>query len=44
MNEQALKQLMAQGLGAFKAGAQIGAKAADEIENDAKNPQLKAAL
>ena len=44
MNEQALKQLMAQGLGALKAGAQIGAKAADEIENDAKNPQLKAAL
>ena len=44
MNEQALKQLMAQGLGALKAGGEIGAKAADEIENDAKDSQLKSAL
>ncbi len=44
MNEQALKQLIAQALGALKAGGQIGAKAADEIENSAKNPELKAAL
>ena len=44
MNEQALKQLMAQGLGALKAGGQIGAKAADDIESDASNAQLKQAL
>ena len=43
-HEQALKQLMAHGLGALKKGGQIGAKAADEIENDASNPQLKTAL
>ncbi len=44
MNEQALKQLMAQGLGSLKAGGQIGAKATDDIENDAKDSQLKSAL
>ena len=35
---------MAQGLGALKAGGQIGAKAADDIESDASNAQLKQAL
>ena len=44
MNEQALKQLIAQGLGALKAGGEVGAKAADDVESDAKDPQLKAAL
>ena len=44
MNEQALKQLIAQGLGALKAGGEIGAKAADDVESDAKDQQLKAAL
>ena len=44
MDTQALKQLTVQGLGALKSGAEIGARAADEIENDATNPDLKAAL
>ena len=44
MNEQALKQLIVQGLAALKSGGQIGAKAADDVENDARNPELKAAL
>lgn len=44
MNEQALKQLVAQGLGSLKAGGQIGADATDDVENSAKNPDLKTAL
>ena len=44
MNEQALKQLMAQGLAALKAGGQLGSQAASDIEQDAKNPELKTAL
>ena len=44
MDTQALKQLTAQGLGALKSGGEIGARAADEIENDATNPDLKATL
>lgn len=44
MDTQALKQLMVQGLGALKSGAEISARASDEIENDATNPELKAAL
>ncbi len=44
MNEQALKQLMAQGLAALKAGGKIGSQAAADVEQSAQNPQLKAAL
>ncbi len=44
MNEQALKQLMAQGLASLKAGGKIGSQAAGDIEQDAKDPQLKTAL
>ncbi len=43
-HEQALKQLIAQGLGALKTSGEIGAKAADDIQNAATNPQLKASL
>lgn len=39
-----LKQLVAQGLAAMKAGGDIAAKATDEISGDAQNSQLKAAL
>ena len=42
-NEQ-LKPLIQQGLAALKAGGQIAAAATAEIQNDARNPQLKAAL
>ena len=42
-NEQ-LKPLIQQGLAAMKAGGKIAARAADEIEDDARNPQLKQAL
>ena len=42
-NEQ-LKPLIKQGLAAMKAGGKIGARAADEIENDARNSQLKQTL
>lgn len=41
MNEESLKQLIAQGLGALQAGAKVGAKAADDVENDASNAELK---
>lgn len=44
MANQQLKQLITQGLAALKAGSQIAAGATDEIQNDARNPQLKAAL
>lgn len=44
MNDEALKQLMAQGLGSLKAGALLGSQAADDIENSAHNPELKTAL
>lgn len=42
-NEQ-LKPLIQQGLAALKAGSQVAAGATAEIQNDARNPQLKAAL
>ncbi len=42
-NEQ-LKPLIQQGLAALKAGSRIAAGATAEIQNDARNPQLKAAL
>lgn len=41
MNEESLKQLIAQGLGALQAGSKIGAKAAADVENDASNAELK---
>jgi ferritin-like metal-binding protein YciE len=43
-NEQQLKTLVQQGLAALKAGSQVAARATDEIQNDARNPQLKQAL
>jgi ferritin-like metal-binding protein YciE len=42
-NEQ-LKQLISQGVAALKAGSKVAAAATDEIQNDARNPQLKQAL
>jgi len=44
MNNDALKQLVAQGLAAMKAGSKIAAGATSEIQNDARHPDLKAAL
>ena len=44
MDNEALKTLIQQGLAALKAGSQVAAQATDEIQNDARNPQLKAAL
>nr|GFD13431.1 hypothetical protein [Tanacetum cinerariifolium] len=42
-NEQ-LKQLITQGVAALKAGSKVAADATAEIQNDARNPELKAAL
>ena len=42
-NEQ-LKTLISQGIAALKAGSKIAADATAEIQNDARNPQLKQAL
>ena len=39
-----LKQLVAQGLAAMKAGSDVAAQATGEISGDAKHPALKAAL
>lgn len=44
MADDNLKQLVAQGLAAMKAGSDVAAKATDEISNDAKNTELKSAL
>lgn len=44
MNNDALKELVAQGLSAMKAGGDVAAKATDEIGNDASAPELKQAL
>lgn len=44
MADDNLKQLVAQGLAAMKAGSDVAAKATDEINNDAKHPALKSAL
>ena len=42
-NEQ-LKQLISQGVAALKAGSKVAAEATAEIQNDARNPELKSAL
>ena len=44
MNNDALKQLVTQGLAAMKAGSKIAEQATAEIQRDARNPDLKAAL
>ena len=44
MNHDALKQLVAQGLAAMKAGGKVAAAATSEIQNDARHPDLKVAL
>ena len=44
MNNDALKTLVAQGLAAMKAGSGVAAAATAEIRNDARHPDLRAAL
>lgn len=44
MNDGALKTLVAQGLTAMKAGSHVAAQATAEIQQDARHPELKAAL
>ena len=44
MATEQLKTLIQQGLAALKAGSKVAASATDEIQNDARNPQLKQAL
>lgn len=44
MEKQNLKELIKQGFAAMQAGSDVAAKATAEIQNDAKNPQLKSAL
>lgn len=44
MNNEALKTLVAQGLAAMKAGGKTAAAATSEIQNDARNADLKSAL
>ena len=44
MNNDALKQLVTQGLAAMKAGSKIAAEATAEIQRDARSPDLKTAL
>lgn len=44
MATEQLKPLIQQGLAALKAGSKIAAGATAEIQNDVRNPQLKAAL
>ena len=44
MDNDALKTLVAQGLTAMKAGSHVAAQATAEIRNDARHPELKAAL
>ncbi len=44
MNEENLKQLVASGLPALKAGGRIAATAADEIADSATDSELKSAL
>ena len=44
MANESLKTLVQQGLAALKAGSQVAAKATADIQQDAKNPQLKSAL
>lgn len=44
MVDQNLKQMVAKGIGAMKAGSDVAAKATSEIQKDASSPDLKAAL
>ena len=44
MNEDDLKQLIADGLPALKAGGRVAADAADEVKRAATNPELKSLL
>ena len=44
MAEQELKTLVAQGLQALRAGGEVAKKATAEIQSDASDPELKAAL
>lgn len=44
MSNDTLKELVAHGLAAMKAGSDVAAKATDEISNDASSPDLKQAL
>ena len=44
MADQELKMLVAQGLQALKAGGEVAKKATAEIQDDASNPELQAAL
>ena len=44
MADDNLKQIVAQGLSAMKAGSDVAARATDEISNDVTHPELKAAL
>jgi ferritin-like metal-binding protein YciE len=44
MDNDALKTLVAQGLTAMKAGSEVAAQATTEIREDARHPELKAAL
>ena len=44
MADDNLKQLVAQGLSAMKAGSDVAARATDEISNDVAHPALKSAL
>lgn len=44
MDNENLKELVAQGLSAMKAGSGVAAKATDEIGGDVSHPALKAAL
>jgi ferritin-like metal-binding protein YciE len=44
MEQQGLKELIKKGFAAMKAGSNVASQATDEIQNDAKNEQLKNAL
>lgn len=44
MADDQIKTLVSHGLAAMKAGSQVAAKATADIENDARDPRLKAAL
>ncbi|WP_019995434.1 DUF892 family protein [Aureimonas ureilytica] len=44
MSDQAIKTLVSQGLAAMKAGGKVAEKATADIQRDARDPDLKAAL
>ncbi len=44
MENESVNELIKQGLSALKAGSKVAEQATAEIQNDARNPQLKAAL